>query len=117
MTIVDSSADEQASTQMDRGWSDGSSTDTVRDEESRVRGESRAVFGGRRIVLVPASPGSTPRSVQDMQSSVGSNRFAALANDDVDMVSEEPPTPVSISSGVRKPSTRRLLVLRGVTEM
>ena len=125
-TIVDSSADEQAPTQVESEWSDGSSTDTVREGEPRIRWESRAVFGGRRVVLVPASPGSTPRSVQDMQPSVGSNRFAVLAHDDVDIVTEEPPAPVSSSSGVRiaRPSrarpiqrtTRRRLVLRGVTE-
>ena len=99
---VDSSADEQVPTQVECGWSDGSSTDTVRDEEPRLLWESRAVFGGRRVVLVPASLGSTLRSVQDMQPSVGSNRFAVLADDDdVDIVTEDPPAPASMASPER----------------
>ena len=134
MTAVDSSADEP--TQQQHGWSDGSSTDIVREQEPRRRlvlmsgnthVETRA-GSGRRVVLIPASPGSTPQSVQDLQPSVGSNRFAVLADDDEDIgiVTEDPPAPDSMASGERiarpsrarpiQRSIRRRLVLRGVTE-
>ena len=70
---------------------------------------------------VGSSQGGTPLSVQDLQPSVGSNRFAVLADDDVDIVTEDPPAPVSMASGERiarpnrarsiQRSTRRRLVL------
>ena len=81
MTVVDSSVDE--ATQQQHGWSDGSSTDTVHEPQPRrclvlmsgkTHVETRA-GSGRRVVLIPASPGSTPQSVQDLQLSAGSNRF------------------------------------------
>ena len=59
--------------------------------------ETRA-GSGRRVVLIPASPGSTPQSVQHVQASVGSNMFAVLADndEDVDIVTEDPPAPASM---------------------
>ena len=85
--------------------------DIVREQEPRRRlvlmsgnaqVDARAGYG-RRVVLILASPGSTPQSVQDLQPSVGSNRFAVLADDDqdVDIVTEAPPAPGSMASGER----------------
>ena len=60
---------------------------------SAARGQQSAPeAGGRRVVLIPASPEGTPRSIQDVQSSLLCNRFAVLADDNVDDLTEDQPT-------------------------
>ena len=93
---------------------------------SAARGQqSASEAGGRRVVLIPASPEGTPRSSQDLQSSLLCNRFAVLPDDNVDDITEDQPTEFpmvrtmeDLEAGARSSqrNVRRRLVLTGTRE-